>query len=764
MNLSGVFSSPSVRGHNVRPRLKSFYLKTTMSYGLILITLFASLCFPSTALPFGGPNIWLGGMSVLLTLLSVCTTTPVRLAHLAERPIVLPFIVSLLASIWICIQSIHIDAFSWRTVGWAFLGTGILVSSYYSFTTLQKIRVMLTTIVGTVFLSGLFGFLVLHADDFFWTLWLNIADPAEKFSEDVWQGRLSGLAPRVVNFAYHLAVAVPISVAALLYSPFSSRILQRVYNSLVYAITVILVVSIFVNGTRSLLLGATLGVILVLVSPTLMTTAERVRFIQRAVIVAGMLSIGVFVTISAYNKAIQRDTRLRFEPVRSLPPNCLTSLGEIVGEKSVSGAWTGGCLSSQRPDSLTYYYEFILKLPSLVTIDLASSRSNPYLYLYSKERAYELLAENDNGSYLRNARIADGRLDPGTYVVEATTYLPEPPGNFTFTLTTFCSNPETIVLPLEGRDTRIGAWGQSCPISRRREGSFARYFRFHIDSEAEVEIQIEAEGLVPSLFLFSKTETDRILPPPNPLRTLIGDRWHSLRHVYSNLPRGNYVIEAVANVSGVEGNFVIMAGNLSSGEAPQIDPIETSIPVQSRAKPPDQREIHAPDLYRVVDFSNNSWFRLHMIVTAFRYALEFPLGTGDKYAPQLHHIDKSWGRENFIKVLASIPHNQFFYCLVQRGFPGLALLISLYALMFWSMIRSILLFRRLQTQEGLFVTTAVSTATISYLTNSLFHDHGPFTKDWAHFILIGALLAVERIQRLPGTDNEGQGTRESLDP
>lgn len=760
MNLSGVFSSPSVRGHNVRPRSKSFYLKTTMLYGLTLATLFASFCFPSTALPFGGPNIWLGGMLVLLTLLNVCTTTPVRLAHLAVGPIVLPFIVSLLASIWICAQSIYIDAFSWRTVGWAFFGTGILVSSYYSFTALQKIRWMLMTTAGVVFLSGLFGFLVLHADDFFWTLWLNIADPAEKFSEDVRQGRLSGLAPRVVNFAYHLAVAVPVSVAALLYNPFSSRILRRVYNSLVYAIAVVLIVSIFVNGTRSLLLGATWGVILVLVSPTLMTTAERVRFIQRAVIVAGMLTIGVFVTISVYNKAIQRGTRLYFEPALSIPPNCLTSLEEIVGEKSVSGAWTGDCLSSQRPDSFTYYYEFILKLPSLITIDLTSRRSNPYLYLYSKERAYELLAEDDNGSYLRSARIADGRLDPGTYVVEATTYLPEPPGNFTLTLTTFCSNPETIVLPLEGRDTLTSAWGQSCPISRRREGSFARYFTFHTDSEVGVQIQIEAEGLVPSLFLFSKTKTGRIIPPPDPLRTLIGDRWHSLRHVHSHLPRGDYVIEAVANVSGVEGNFVITTGNVSLGEAPQIDPIETSIPVQSQAKPPDQREIHAPDLYRVVDFfSNNSWFRLHMMVTAFRYALEFPLGTGNKYAPQLRHIDKSWGRENFIKVLASIPHNQFFYCLVQHGFPGLALLISLYALMIRSMIRSTLLFRRLQTQEGLFVTTAVSTATTSYLINSLFHDHGPFTKDWAHFILVGAILAVERIQSLPGTDNEVRNER-----
>lgn len=751
MNLSRVFSSPSVRGHNVRPCLKSFYLKTTMPYGLMLVTLFASFCFPSTALPFGGPNIWLGGMSVLLMLLNVYTTTPVRLAPLAERPIVLPFIVSLLASIWICMQSIYIDALSWRIVGWAFLGTGILVSSYYSYTTLQQIRGMLMTIVGTVFLSGLFGFLVLHADAFFWTLWLNIAEPAEKFSEDVQQGRLSGLAPRVVNFAYHLAVAVPISVAALLYNPFSSRILQRVYNSLGYVIAVILIVSIFVNGTRSLLLGATWGVILVLASPTLMTTAERVRFIQRAVIVAGMLTIGVFVTISAYNKAIQRDTRLYFEPALSPLPNCLTSLGEIVGEKSVSGAWTGDCLSSQRPDSLTYYYQFILKSPSLMTIDLTSSRSNPYLYLYSKERAYELLTENDNGAYLRNARIADGRLDPGTYVVEVTTYLPESSGNFTLTLTTFCSNPETIVLSSEGRDVLTSAWGKSCPISRRREGSFARYFRFHIDSEDEVQIQIEAEGLVPSLFLFSETKPDRIIPLPDPLKTLIGDRWHSVRYTCSHLPRGDYEIEVVSNVPRIEGNFVIiMNWNPSSGQAPQIDPIETLTPFQSQAKPPDQREIHVPDLYRVVDFSNSPWFRLHMMVTAFRYALEFPLGTGNKYAPQLRHIDESWGRENFIKVLASIPHNQFFYCLVLYGFPGLAFLISLYALMFWSMIRSALLFRRLQTQEGLFVVTAVSAATTSYLINSLFHDHGPFTKDWAHLILVGALLAMERIQSLPG--------------
>ena len=734
-------------------------------YCLVLLTLLASFWFPSTALPFGGPNIWLGLASILVVSLSVCISRTTR-AHFAGKPINLLLMVLLLAPIWICTRLIQTNTFSQQIIGGSFIGFGIFVATYFSLSSLLRIRWMLTTIVGTVFLSVLFGFLVIHGDDFFWRIWLNIASPAERFSEDVQFGRLAGLAPRVVNLSYHLTVAIPVSVALLVYNLSSNRIRKNVYDGIGYVVATILIASVFVNGTRSLLLGAMGATILVLLSPTLMAATERVNFIRRAGIVTAGLTAGVFVTITAYSRATWEDTELSFESAFSPPPNCLISLGKILGKKSVSDAWTEDCLSFQRPGSLAYYYEFILESPSLMTADLISERSNPYLYLYSKERGYETLVEDDNGSYLRNSRIVDGRLDPGIYVLEATTYDPEPQDSFTLALTVDCCDEDVITLHSEKRETLTSAWGQICPLSDHRKGAFARRFRLHnINSKEPLEIQVEAEGLSPSLFLFSETATSQVLSPINSTKGLIGDRWHFLKHTYSHLSSGGYVVEAVADVPGVEGNFIIKGGQLSSGEVRSTDSIEASVLVRSQAKPPDRLETDAPDLYRVVDFSNDSWFRLHMMVTAIRYGLEFPLGTGNKYAPQLRHINKSWGRENFIKVIASIPHNQFLYCLVQYGFPGLALLTVLYLLTFQSITRSVLLCHRFQVHEGFFMTIAVSGAMIAYLINSLFHDHGPFTKDWAHLILIGTVLATERVLRssLLGR-NEGQGTREVARP
>ena len=127
---------------------------------------------------------------------------------------------------------------------------------------------------------------------------------------------------------------------------------------------------------------------------------------------------------------------------------------------------------------------------------------------------------------------------------------------------------------------------------------------------------------------------------------------------------------------------------------------------------------------------------------ALRYAREFPLGTGDDYAPQARHVDLQWGTNAVQAALAFSPHNQFLLCLVQYGVPGLVLLALLYGGVAVSLVAALRRLARTRDEESLFLFAAVSAALAGYVVNSQFHDHGPFTKDWFHFLLLGLALTV----------------------
>ena len=165
------------------------------------------------------------------------------------------------------------------------------------------------------------------------------------------------------------------------------------------------------------------------------------------------------------------------------------------------------------------------------------------------------------------------------------------------------------------------------------------------------------------------------------------------------------------------------------------------------------------DRARLVSLDSQAYDRVQLVITALRYAREFPLGTGGNYQPQARHVDLEWGTRKVQAALAFSPHNQFLLCLVQYGVPGLVLLLLLYGSSAGTLLLAWRKHWRARRSASWFLFVAAASAMAGYLANSLFHDHGPFTKDWFACVLIGLTLAVGL--RIPGKQDQSASAVEA---
>ncbi len=186
------------------------------------------------------------------------------------------------------------------------------------------------------------------------------------------------------------------------------------------------------------------------------------------------------------------------------------------------------------------------------------------------------------------------------------------------------------------------------------------------------------------------------------------------------------------------------------------------------AAPPVQLPLFKPEILagapttdraRLVSLDSQAYDRVQLAITALRYAREFPLGTGGNYQPQARHVDLDWGTRKVQAALAFSPHNQFLLCLVQYGAPGLMLLLLLYG---GSAGALLIAWRKRwhnRRSGSWFLFVAAASAVAGYLANSLFHDHGPFTKDWFTCVIIGLTLAIGL--RLPSKEDQSASAVEA---
>ena len=148
---------------------------------------------------------------------------------------------------------------------------------------------------------------------------------------------------------------------------------------------------------------------------------------------------------------------------------------------------------------------------------------------------------------------------------------------------------------------------------------------------------------------------------------------------------------------------------------------------------------------RIFSFKNRTTLvRLPMAMTAIRYSLEYPFGTG-RYSPGIRHINSDIDAWSIKHILSNTPHNQFLVILVYYGFPGLILLTLFYVYVLRSLIDSARLAILSLDSEALFLVATIAGGMTGYMINSLLHNKGPFVGDWHNFLLIGLVFSAQRI-------------------
>ena len=148
--------------------------------------------------------------------------------------------------------------------------------------------------------------------------------------------------------------------------------------------------------------------------------------------------------------------------------------------------------------------------------------------------------------------------------------------------------------------------------------------------------------------------------------------------------------------------------------------------------------------------------RIPMTLTALRYSLDHPLGTGT-YSPTREQIGEGLDEAMVEHLLVNTPHNQFLNVLVYYGYPGLVMLVVFYLLILRSLVYSGRFILRSGDASLYFLGTAVVGALAAYGVNSLLHNSGPFVGDWAHFFIVGLVFSIERIVTSRMADGEARG-------
>ena len=124
------------------------------------------------------------------------------------------------------------------------------------------------------------------------------------------------------------------------------------------------------------------------------------------------------------------------DPTSPIPAGC--TLQNFSGT-SVDDSWTSDCVSSNRTENGTHYAKFFsFSVSRSATYDITlESRTDPYLILLGESGdIIDDDDDDDNGVFDLGSRNSGIRiaLDPGNYIVEATTYAGTATGDFTLTI------------------------------------------------------------------------------------------------------------------------------------------------------------------------------------------------------------------------------------------------------------------------------------------------------------------------------------------
>ena len=189
-------------------------------------------------------------------------------------------------------------------------------------------------------------------------------------------------------------------------------------------------------------------------------------------------------------------------------PDCpVTDLGSLPLDEGLhaDGSWTtNDCDSRFRTNSDAHTYRFEVSEAGRIRINLASEDTDAYLYLLTEDGAR--ITENDDGGSGLDARI-ERTVDPGVYLVEATTVGGRDRGAANFTISiSYVEGCEITDLGalLPGTDlTASGSWNIDTCGSRFVEAHPAYGYSFSLPQAGTVRVDIVSEDGDPVLSMAS---------------------------------------------------------------------------------------------------------------------------------------------------------------------------------------------------------------------------------------------------------------------
>ena len=156
-------------------------------------------------------------------------------------------------------------------------------------------------------------------------------------------------------------------------------------------------------------------------------------------------------------------------------------------------------------------------------------------------------------------------LAAGSYTIEATTYNAGDTGSFTLTVSGLGTDggpgPEptpgdSCVAALSGDGAITGQWAEGCE-SENRTGSYARYYSFTVEIEAEVTITLESE-IDTWVYLLEGSGRSGVIRYDNDDI----DSGNRDSQIKETLAAGSYTIEATTYDAGKTGSFTLTVSGL----------------------------------------------------------------------------------------------------------------------------------------------------------------------------------------------------------
>ena len=694
-------------------------------FAILIAAVFAHFWFASAPLPFGGPNVILGGVTVLLAIVyvlgraarsgSISAVIPGILQRF--RPILPITALCLAMLVWAAtVYLIFADSVDTVLLAQIALGIGILLAAFVCVDSVYRAAVMALSIVVAAFVSALFGAAVLFIGDPFLSIWVNISTIEDQYLRVVLaDGRIAGLAPDTNALGYQLAAAVPIAFAALVYRPFTGNAVSRAaFDLALFVVLTTMTTVMFINFTRSVVVGVAAAAVIVAL-PALRSK----QILRRLLVIVPAISIWlvVFFNVNAIDDA-------------SAAP------------RDPSNTAHSPAIASPAPNPEDNRSQ---RLSGTVTYPLSNGEFEVQIRTLSDQGVEEMSGVG------RGSHDADRN----------------------FTLTWPQPHDPTRVIAYQGRvrgHSRSAGWWDPWLTLTPSDGTSP-----HDIQDLSVVINGHTDPSIPDVI----ERFENLLNDTND--AVVGHTfehliawWHYTVQIRAWNGAEWLTSSVVSAVAGQDRAFVLSWKNPDDQSITDYqfrllwnDEPEWGawVPFVPRVRDPAQPNPNAVDedelkarmaLYHFVEIGGSRdglWeftdkstrARVPMTLAALQYSLDNPLGTGF-YSPNRSHLIRGLSPWMDYHVMTEPPHNQFLNVLVYYGFPGLTLLILFYVFVLRSLVRSGRFVFRSRDTALYFLAAGAAGALLAHGVNGLARNAGgPFEGDWGYFLIVALVFAVHKI-------------------